>query len=434
MNFKLIKKSSKSGARLGNLKTAHGVIKTPFFMPCATQGVVKTVSMLEMQQLKAQIILANTYHLMLLPGEKQVNKLGGLHKFINWQKPILTDSGGFQVFSLAGTKKKNGQSLVKLTRNGVKFKSYLDGKEYYLTPEKAIKIQTELGVDIATCLDVCIKLPAKQDAIKQSVELTTDWAQKAKNYYRKIISAGDARASVSPARQQTMQTVKPGYVAAETAATTLPLLFAVIQGGLNKELRLKSLADLEKISTQGGPLQHSGQAASGWDGYNIGGLSVGESEQEMYGVLDYLCPAMPENKPRYLMGVGYPDNIIEAVKRGIDMFDCVIPTREGRHGRIFYLTRSSKPEHSLLIGRELRRGKKGFYHIININRAKFKNDQSAINLDSKLPELREYSKAYLHYLFKIKEPLGARLASLNNLEFYLDLMKEIRYAIKSGKL
>jgi queuine tRNA-ribosyltransferase len=386
--FKILTKSKKSRARLGVLQTAYGKVKTPFFMPCATEGTVKHISTLEMGKLGAQIMLANTYHLMLRPGEKLIKKIGGLRKFINWSKPILTDSGGFQVFSLAGTKKKDGQSLVKLYRDGVKFKSYIDGQEYYLTPEKAIKIQVDLGVDIAVCLDVCVALPAKKKDLERSVELTTYWAKKTRIYYEKL------KRGSSPLK-------KPS------------LLFAVIQGGLDKELRLKSLHDLMKI---------------GFSGYNIGGLSVGETTKEMYQVLDYLVPAMPEDKPRYLMGVGYPEQIVEAIKRGVDMFDCVIPTREGRHGRLF-----TSPLAPLLIRRGELKGR-GFYNTININRSKFVYDFGPINSESKLPELRQYSKAFLHHLFKIGEPLGQRLASLNNLEFYFDLMEKIRYSIRSGKL
>ncbi|RLC38343.1 tRNA guanosine(34) transglycosylase Tgt [Candidatus Falkowbacteria bacterium] len=421
--FKIIKKSKKFRARLGVLKTANGKVRTPFFMPVATQGAVKHITADEMRKLGAQILLANTYHLMLKPGEKLIKKGGGLHKFINWQKPILTDSGGFQVFSLASGRNRSGESLVKLSKNGVKFKSYIDGREFYLTPEKAFKIQLDLGVDIAVCLDECVSLPAPKDYIKKSIELTTYWAKKTKIYYNKI-------------------------------KVKKPLLFCVIQGGLDKELRLKSLKDLIKVgfSAQSG-------TDSGWDGYNIGGLSVGETSQEMYKVLDYLVPEIPADKPRYLMGVGYPENIIEAVKRGVDMFDCVIPTREGRHGRLFLHCHSDPPERrgriprisksSVTAGRTEQRNKiqprdpsfrycsvqdDKFYKKVNINKAEFRDDFLAINKNSKLPELREYSKAYLHYLFKIKEPLGMRLASLNNLEFYLDLMRRIRRSIGNGEL
>ncbi len=375
-HFKILKKSKKSNARLGVLKTAHGNVKTPFFMPVATRGAVKHISPKEILFLEAQIILANTYHLMLRPGEKQISRFGGLHNFIGWDKAILTDSGGFQVFSLSGVKNKKGESLVKLTRNGVKFKSYIDGKEYYLTPEKSLKIQLSLGVDIAVCLDECVALPASYKYIKKSVELTTYWARKTKRYYKRV----------------------------KERLGSSTLLFAVVQGGLDKELRLQSLNDLVEV---------------GFDGYNIGGLSVGESTEEMYEVLSYLVPIMPVDKPRYLMGVGYPENIVEAVKYGVDMFDCVIPTREGRHGRLFMRTAPILDQK--------------FYTTININRARFTRDDNPINPASKIKELRELSRAYLHYLFKIKEPLASRLATLNNIEFYLDLMQEIRDNIKMSK-
>lgn len=377
--FKILKTSTKSRARLGILKTAHGAIKTPFFMPVATQGVVKTLSTAEMKKINADILLANTYHLMLQPGEKLIKKAGGLHKFMDWHKPILTDSGGFQIFSLAGGKfhalhdcsarSCNGQGLVQLSREGVKIKSYIDGKEFYLTPEKSLKIQADLGVDIAVCLDECVALPADRKYLKNSVELTSYWAKKTKNYYKRL--------------------------------KRKPLLFAVIQGGLDKDLRLRSLRDLIKI---------------GFDGYNIGGLSVGETRREMYNVLDFLVKEIPEDKPRYLMGVGYPENIIAAVKQGCDMFDCVIPTREGRHGRLFIKNNNLK------------------YQTINITRSKFAADFSPINKNSKIYELKNYTKAYLYYLFKIKEPLGLRLASINNLEFYLNFMAEIREKIKINTL
>ena len=376
-HFRILKKSKKSSARLGVLKTIHGNIKTPFFMPVATRGVIKHISPKEILFLGAQIILANTYHLMLKPGEKLISCFGGLHNFMGWNKAILTDSGGFQVFSLSGIKNKKGESLVKLTRNGVKFRSYIDGKEYYLTPERSLKIQLSLGVDIAVCLDECVALPASYEYIKKSVDLTTYWAQKTKRYYQRVKE-------------------KLGSGA---------LLFAVVQGGLDRDLRLKSLDDLVKI---------------GFDGYNIGGLSVGESAEEMYEVLGYLATTMPADKPRYLMGVGYPENIVEAVKYGIDMFDCVIPTREGRHGRLFIRISSISNQK--------------FYTTININRARFARDDNPINSFSKIKELRELSRSYLHYLFKIKEPLASRLATLNNIEFYLDLMQEIRDNIKMSKL
>jgi len=284
-----------------------------------------------------------------------------------------------------GNKTREGKSLVKMTPDGVHFKSYINGEKFYLTPEKSLQIQTDLGVDIAVCLDECVALPAKREYVEKSVDLTTSWAEKTLQYREKMIK----------------KTKKS------------PLVHCVIQGGLDKELRLKSLADLVAV---GDKFKH------GWDGFNIGGLSVGETPSEMYKVLDYLVGEMPADKPRYLMGVGYPDNILEGVKRGVDMFDCVIPSREGRHGRLF-TWRGVKNIN-----------KKDFYKTYSINNAKFVKDFSPINKYSKLPELRNLSKAYLNYLFKIKEPLGARLASLNNLEFYLDMMREMRKEIRNGKL
>lgn len=385
--FKVEKKSAKSQARCGVLTTEHGDIQTPFFMPVATQGAVKHITTEEMRRLQAQILLANTYHLMLRPGSELIKKAGGLHNFMEWNGPILTDSGGFQVFSLSGHHNKSGQNLVKLDRSGVKFKSYVDGSSHILTPERSLALQRELGVDIAVCLDECVALPAKAEYIAKSVELTTHWAAKTKKYWQKFKGRK-------------------------------PLLHAVIQGGLDRKMRLKSAADLAEI---------------GFDGYNIGGLSVGETQQEMYAVLDYLVPAIPADKPRYLMGVGYPENILEAVKRGVDMFDCVIPTREGRHGRVF----SWKSDFISTLHKERRLNSsilKKNYQALTITRRRFKNDQGPISPTSKFPPLRKLSRSYLNYLFKINEPLGQRLASLNNLEFYLDLMRIIRYSIKSSIL
>lgn len=399
--FKILKQSKISRARAGLLKTPHGVIKTPFFMPVATRGAVKHVSGAEMKKLGAQILLSNTYHLMLKPGEKLVKKAGGLRAFMGWPGPLLTDSGGFQVFSLSGAKNKSGKSLVRISPRGVFFNSHIDGREFYLTPERSLEIQLALGVDIAVCLDVCAALPAKRPDLERAVRLTTAWAARTKKYYLKYF--------------------RPSAAIMRPKGQSRPLLFAVIQGGLKKDLRLKSLRELLALD---------------FDGYNIGGLSVGETAREMYKVLDYLAPALPAGKPRYLMGVGYPENIVEAVKRGVDMFDCVIPTREGRHGRLFLRKRNYKLQ--IIDYKKISNTKKQnsniFYGTISITNAKFASDFSAINAGSKIPELCNLSKAYLHYLFKINEPLGQRLASLNNLEFYLDLMKALRQAVLAGKL
>ncbi len=377
--FKLIKQSKNNQARRGELKTQHGLLKTPFFMPVATQGTIKYASTNDMKALGTPIILSNTYHLMLRPGEKFIKKFGGLHKFMNWGGAILTDSGGFQVFSLASDRTKTGKSLVKLTNKGVEFSSYVDGKKYYLTPEKSLQIQTDLGVDVAVVLDECVALPAKRKYLQESVALTVQWAKRTKKYYGKIKG-------------------------------NKPLLFAVVQGGTDKKLRLECASALSMVN---------------FDGYNIGGLAVGESNKEMYKVLDYLTKELPNNKPRYLMGVGYPENIIEAVKRGVDMFDCVIPTREGRHGRLFIWDKKTAFKIKQLLNSKII-AKNNFYKTITITNAKYVNDKNLINKHSKVPELRNLTLAYLNYLFKINEPLGKRLATLNNLEFYSKLMEEIR--------
>ncbi|MBT4722244.1 tRNA guanosine(34) transglycosylase Tgt [Candidatus Falkowbacteria bacterium] len=363
-NFKLKTKNKK--ARTGTLETRRGKLKTPFFMPIATKGAVKTLSIDDINQLDPGILLSNTYHLMLRPGEKEIQKLGGLHDLMKWDGPILTDSGGFQVFSLG--------KIRKIYEEGVEFSSHIDGRKFQMTPEDSIRIQKAIGSDIMMVLDECVELPAKKEYLEKSIELTTSWASKCKKYHQKKENG--------------------------------ELLFGIVQGGLDKELRKKSAEDLVEI---------------GFDGYAIGGLSVGESEEQMYKVLDYICDELPENKPRYLMGVGYPHQIVEAVKRGVDMFDCVIPTREARHGRLYLFT---KKKLSLT-----KKNDKSFYTTINSKAAKFQFDLSPINPDSKFEMLRTYSKAYLRHLFTTDEPLAQRLATLNNLEFYLELMRRIRKTI-----
>ncbi len=365
--FKILQESLKSKARLGILKTKSGEIRTPFFMPIATRGVIKSLSYKDVENLNPQIILSNTYHLYLRPGLKTIKKAGNLSKFINNKFPVLTDSGGFQVFSLS--------KIRRLLTNGVRFRSTYDGSEHLFTPAKVMKIQAILDSDIQMVLDVCLDSKSNDAKLLKALKLTTSWAQKCKKEKTKL----------DPQNKN--------------------LLFGIIQGGLNKDLRLKSLNDLIKIS---------------FDGYAIGGLAVGETNVEMYQVLDYLVPAIPKNNPRYLMGVGYPDNIVEAVKRGVDMFDCVIPTREARHGRLYI-----KNNNSL-------QGK--FYQTLNILNSKFTNDFSVINKNSNLEELQQYSKAYLHHLFKTQDSLALRLATLNNIEFYLDLMNNIRQSIADSIL
>jgi len=365
VNFTLLQKSKKSRGRLGKLKTPHGIINTPFFMPIATKGAIKTLAAAEVKELGAEVILSNTYHLMLKPGEDLIKKAGGLHKFMNWQWPILTDSGGFQVFSLSKTR--------KIEEKGVMFNSTIDGKKYFLTPEKAIKIQEDLGSDIMMVLDECAPYPCDYEYAKKSEEMTFRWAKRCKD-----------------AKKNNKQ-----------------LLFGIVQGSVYKDLRVKSAKNIVSLD---------------FDGYAVGGLAVGEPEKKMYQILDYTVPYLSEDKPHYLMGAGKPEQIIEAVKRGIDMFDCVIPTREARHSRL-YLWRGKGDI-----------TKKNFYETINIENAKFIKDFKPIDSLCNCPACKNYSRSYLRHLFLTKEPLALRLASMHNLKFYLDLMEKIRENIKIGKI
>ncbi|NQU78056.1 tRNA guanosine(34) transglycosylase Tgt, partial [Candidatus Falkowbacteria bacterium] len=354
---------------------------------------VKTLSTKDIKELGAQIILSNTYHNLLRPGMGIMKKTGGLHNFMNWQGPILTDSGGFQVYSLS--------KIRKITDKGVIFQSHIDGQKYELTPKKVLQIQKTIGSDIAMVLDECVGYPATRREVEKAVERTTCWA-------------GESKKAMKQCNNETM-------------------VFSINQGGIYKDLRLKSARELTSIN---------------FDGYAIGGLAVGEPWQKAIKVLDWVVPELPENKPRYLMGVGYPEQIIQAVKKGIDMFDCVIPTREGRHGKLFLWKKSHQNKSTknylpltkarlaegLPRRRENKRGGKEFYDTIQITNAKFTRNFSPINKNSKFPELREYSLAYLRHLFKTGEPLAHRLATLNNLEFYLTLMSKIRENINKGVL
>ena len=379
--FEIIHKDKKTQARTGVIHTDHGDIETPVFMPVGTQATVKTLDKQDLENIDASIILANTYHLHLRPGEDLIDKFGGLHKFMNWDRPILTDSGGFQVFSLGLQKEEKGQgSLTKIDDDGVTFKSHLDGSTHRFTPESAIQIQHKIGADIIMAFDECTPDDADEKYTKKAMARTHNWAQRCITEHKRL-------------NKETKN----------SELRTKNYLFGIIQGADYKDLRIRSAQEL---------------VAMNFDGYAVGGLAVGESSKTMYKVLDYTVPELPENKARYLMGVGYPDNIIEAVKRGIDMFDCVIPTREARHGRLYIW--KGKPDVT----------KKNFYTTINITNAKFAKDTKSINNTN----LKSYSKAYLHHLFKTQEPLALRLATLNNLKFYLDMMRDIRRTIKNNKL
>jgi queuine tRNA-ribosyltransferase len=381
-----------NGVRRGKLPTRRATLATPFFMPIATKGAVKNLSVVDIAKLETSILLANTYHLMIRPGEDLVAAAGDLHGFMNWNKAILTDSGGFQVFSLA--------KIRKVTANGVSFRSHLDGRRYEMTPEDSIRIQLALGSDIIMVLDECVALPAERKYLEQSVDLTIQWAARCRKYFDEEM---EERSTKFQAPNSKSPTTNYSHKL-QNLKYKKPLLFGIVQGGLEKDLRIKCAEALVKI---------------GFDGYAIGGLSVGESEKEMYACLKYLTKVLPEDKPRYLMGVGRPENIVNAIKAGVDMFDCVIPTREARHGRL-YLVKGEKSLAKLL------KTPRQYYEQVNIRAEKFKRDFAPINAASVFPELRDYTRAYLRHLFAVGEPLAMRLATLNNLEFYLDMMKLIR--------
>ncbi|HLC99741.1 tRNA guanosine(34) transglycosylase Tgt [Candidatus Kaiserbacteria bacterium RIFCSPHIGHO2_01_FULL_48_10] len=378
MPFRVLKKSNRFLARRGVLQTAHGEIQTPFFMPIATKGSVKALDSDDIEHLGAEIILANTYHLYLRPGVDVLKKFGGLHAFMNWKGPILTDSGGFQVFSLGARmeEKNGGDSWVRLSEKGVEFRSHLDGAKHSLTPEKAVQIQAAIGSDIMMVLDECPSSMATPEYLKDSLELTTRWAKRSKDEKKKL--------------EKKMPRLKKS------------LLFAIVQGGTNSKLRAMSVKQLLEI---------------GFDGYALGGLAVGEPVKAMFKTLDATVPLLPENKPRYLMGVGYPEQIVEAVRRGIDMFDCVLPTRNARHGVLFSELKLSK-------------NWKTSYKLVRIKRQAYTKDERSIDANCSCETCKNYSRAYLRHLFSAEEPLALRLATIHNVHFYLDLMRKIRDLIK----
>ncbi len=342
-------------ARRGTVKTPRGDIRTPAFMPVGTAATVKAMMPESVRETGADILLGNTYHLMLRPGADRMERLGGLHKFMNWNRPILTDSGGFQVMSLAG--------LRKLTEDGVTFASHVDGSKYLLSPETSMEIQRKLGSDIVMCFDECPALPAERKAIENSMRLSMRWAARSRDAF------GD----------------RPGHA-----------LFGIQQGGLEEDLRAESAAELAKI---------------GFDGYAIGGLAVGEGQEAMFGCLDYAPGQLPQDKPRYLMGVGKPDDIVGAVQRGVDMFDCVLPSRSGRNGQAL-----------------TRRGN------INIKNARHADDPRPLDPDCTCPACRNYSRAYLHHVFKANEIIASMLITWHNLHYYQELMQGLRDAIQAGAL
>ncbi|MBU8892851.1 MAG: tRNA guanosine(34) transglycosylase Tgt [Bacteroidales bacterium] len=359
MKFELFAKDSKTKARAGEITTDHGVIQTPIFMPVGTVGSVKGVNQRDLiEDVKAQIILGNTYHLYLRPGMETMEMAGGLHKFINWNKPMLTDSGGYQVFSLAANR--------KLKEDGAHFRSHIDGSKHIFTPENIVDIQRIIGADIMMAFDECTPYPCDYDYAKRSMQLTHRWLERGLKRFDET---------------------EPLYNHKQT-------FFPIVQGSVYKDLRIESAKTI---------------ASHDRDGYAIGGLSVGEPVEDMYDMIEVVNEILPENKPRYLMGVGTPVNILEGISRGIDMFDCVMPTRNGRNGMLF--TREG---------------------IINIKNTKWKNDFSAIEENGASFVDTKFSKAYLRHLIVAKELLGGQIASLHNLSFYLWLVSEARQRITDG--
>ncbi len=357
--FKFDISATDGAARTGVIHMQRGDIRTPAFMPVGTAGTVKAMLPENVRSTGADILLGNTYHLMLRPTAERIDRLGGLHKFMNWDRPILTDSGGFQVMSLT--------ELRKMSEQGVEFRSHLDGTKIMLTPERSMEIQRLLGTDIVMSFDECTPFPATEDVAKDSMELSMRWAQRSRDGFD---SGADHAARAA--------------------------LFGIVQGGVYEDLRFRSIDALTEI---------------GFDGYAVGGLAVGEGQEMMFKVLDFTMPRMPEGAPRYLMGVGKPDDIVGAVERGIDMFDCVMPTRSGRTGQGF--TR---------------------FGPVNMRNARHKDDERPIDADCACPACTQYSRAYVHHLIKAGEILGAMLLTWHNLQFYQDLMTGLRSAIAEGNL
>ena len=353
LKFEILKRSGKS--RLGKLHTKHGTVDTPAFMPVGTCGTVKAMMPESVAATGAQILLGNTYHLMLRPGADLVEKMGGLHKFMNWDKPILTDSGGFQVMSLTG--------LRKLTEEGVTFSSHVDGKKFFLSPEESIKIQHKLDSNITMCMDECVKLPAAHKDVQKSMEMSMRWARRSKEAFID----------------------RDGYG-----------IFGIQQGGDYEDLRGISAEKLKEI---------------GFDGYAIGGLAVGEGQETMFKVLDYAPEMLPDDKPRYLMGVGRPDDIVGAVLRGVDMFDCVMPTRSGRTAQAF--TR---------------------FGTVNIRNARHREDPRPLEEGCDCPLCRNYTRAYIHHLQKCNEVLAVMLLTWHNIRYYQRLMQGLRQALAEDRL
>lgn len=351
--FNLLKKDSATDARVGKIHTNHGEINTPAFIPVGTQATIKALTPEDLKGLGAEIILCNTYHLFLRPGHELIKRLGGLHRFMHWDYPLLTDSGGFQVYSISANQ--------KVSEEGIAFKSHLDGSRHFLTPELCMEVQEALGADVVMCLDECVPYPSSYEYVHDSLKRTTRWAKRCQE-----------------SKKREAQT-----------------LFGIVQGGMFKDLREQSARELVNLN---------------FDGYAIGGLSVGESTSKMREMVEHGAALLPREKPRYLMGVGTPEDIVESVKRGIDMFDCVLPTRNARNGMLFT----------------------SFGKIV-IKNARHRSEDIPIDPNCTCYTCTHYSRAYLHHLFSAKEILSSRLNTIHNLFYYLSLIKELRMAILEGR-
>ena len=410
MRFEVIARDPNSRARAGLLYTPHGVVETPAFMPVGTAASVKAMAQEQLEQIGVEMLLANTYHLYLRPGHETIRALGGLHRFMSWPHPILTDSGGFQVMSLKG--------LGRVTEDGVWFRSHLDGSSHFLSPEKAVEIQLALGADIIMILDECVEYPASYETTRRAAQLTGRWARRAKDHYlaeterQKRESGVGSRESGSttvdsarfPAPDGELPLLPDSRLPTPDSLLRVPSpepptpaqssIFGIVQGGVDKTLRQESAGEMVEI---------------GFAGYALGGLSVGEPKSETYDVVESTTELLPQDRPRYLMGVGTPEDLVECVARGIDMMDCVMPTRNARNGTVF--TSEGK---------------------VVVKNARYARDEGPLDPACGCSVCRRYSRAYLRHLFNAGEMLGATLATYHNLHFYLDIMRKIRHAIGSG--
>jgi queuine tRNA-ribosyltransferase len=383
-DFEIVAADQHSKARCGRLTTAHGVIDTPAFMPVGTQGSVKGVSPRELREVKAQIILGNTYHLFVRPGLDAITRFGGLHNFMGWDGPILTDSGGYQIFSLA--------KLRKITEEGVAFQNHIDGARAFISPEIAMEIQAALGSDIVMVLDECVPYPCEYDYVARSAQMTTRWAKRCKQAHAAIPSElEESRGTTSTLSQRNSSTSLRCARNDDRARQ----LFGIIQGATFEKLRRESAQAIVELD---------------FDGYAIGGVSVGEPEEEMIRAVESAEPFLPPNKPRYAMGLGTPPQLLEMIARGIDMFDCVLPTRLARNGTAFAVTGT-----------------------LNLKNAEFALDKRPIEQNCACEACRGFSRGYIRHLIKAEEILGIRLITLHNLHFYLNLMRRARTEIEKGK-